>query len=484
MIALPGFVSRILRWIGLVLGGLVLLALLVFALLFAINSRDEPLSPQARALLTPPPNTLRPDDNIYVAMAGFSAPAGASVVSAGQARIEYYNQRLDAVLHDPSTQSLRSLSLEDPHALTFQGQAQFAAPLQASLWQEIPAHRAEIEALRAPNGELYERYLALARLSGYYETERPSYLYQVIIVPTEVRHFFLGDTVLRLQSGGAPEQRVALDALIADVGLWRRVLTGQGTLLPKMLAVAYLQSDYLVLGDMIADAHAAVPVGPDDADNAAPLFALKDFDLGPAFAAEFRLQAAFLEQTEYLYTVGWTPEDLRGDTPRSWTDRLGSEVSGHFFKHDATVNLFAAQAGRLMDVRPGPGVVAASRQLADSSRKAWSLLGAYNPIGKIFAGIAAPTGASYQLRAWDAAALQRLVRAGYEIRRQRIAPPDIPAFLSHHPEWSTHPGDGRPFLWQPDTGEIRVQVIGEQPANRRFSIKVWQAPGAAAETAG
>jgi hypothetical protein len=175
---------------------------------------------------------------------------------------------------------------------------------------------------------------------------------------------------------------------------------------------------------------------------------------------------------------------VRSGAPRGWTDRLGSEVSGHFFKLNATVNLFAQQAGRLMAVTPGPGVAAADKKLADSSLSAWSLLGAYNPIGRLLAGIAAPAGVTYPLRAWDAAALQRLVRAGYEIRRQRIAAADIPAFLAQHPEWSTHPGDGRPFVWEAQSGEIRVQTIGEQPRGRRFHIRIWQAPPPGGETPG
>jgi hypothetical protein len=137
-----------------------------------------------------------------------------------------------------------------------------------------------------------------------------------------------------------------------------------------------------------------------------------------------------------------------------------------------------------MAVAPGSGVVALNKQLADSSYTAWSMVGVYNPIGKLLAGIAAPTGVTYPLRAWDAAALQRLVRAGYEIRRQRIAPADIPAFLKQHPEWSTHPADGRPFLWSADVGELRVQTIGEQPHGRRFSIRVWQAPAPGGEAPG
>ena len=475
MIPLSRIAGRILKWVGLVAGSLAVLALALFALVFAINWRDEPFTPRARALLAAPANSLRPDDNIYLAMAGFSAPSGASVFTTGESRIEHYNEHLEAVLHDPSAQALDSLTLKDPHALEFQGQAEFVQPLTGSLWEQVPPHRSEIEALTVLNGELFERYLALERLPGYFETARPSYLAPAVFVPTEVRYLFLEEAVLRLRGASAREQRSALDQLIADVGLWRRVLTGQGLLISKMLALAYLESDYLVLADMIADPHSAIPLGPEDADNAAPLFALRDFDLGPAFAAEFRVQASLLEQTQYLYTIGWTPAAARTGAPRLWTDRLGSEISAHFFKLNATVNLFAQQAERLMALAPGPGVAAADKKLADSSLSAWSLLGAYNPIGRLLAGIAAPMGVTYPLRAWDAAALQRLVRAGYEIRRQRIAPAEVAAFLARHPEWSTHPGDGRPFLWLPESGEIRVQTIGDQPQGRRFSIRVWQA---------
>jgi hypothetical protein len=484
MIPLSRIAGRILKWVGLALGSLALLALALFAVVFAINWRDEPLDPRARTLLVAPSNPLKPDDNIYLAMAGFTAPSGASVITTGESRIDHYNEHLEAVLHDPSAQALQSLTLKDPHALEFQGQAEFVQPLSGSLWEQVPPHRSEIEALTVLNGELFERYLALERPRGYFETARPSYLAPAIFVPTEVRYLFLEETVLRLRDGSAREQRAALDQLIADVGLWRRVLTGQGLVISKMLALAYLESDYLVLADMIADPRAAVPLGPDDADNAAPLFALRDFDLGTAFAAEFRVQASLLEQTQYLYTIGWTPAAARTGAPRDWTDRLGSEISGHFFKLNATVNLFAQQAERLMSLTPGPAVAAADKKLADSSLSAWSLLGAYNPIGRLVAGMAAPMGVTYPLRAWDAAALQRLVRAGYEIRRQRIAASEVPAFLARHPEWSTHPGDGRPFLYRPDSGELGVQTIGDQPQGRRFSIRIWQPPPPASETPG
>jgi hypothetical protein len=47
------------------------------------------LSPQAKALLRPPPNPYKPEDNIYIAIAGFDAPPGESVTAAGVAKVDY-----------------------------------------------------------------------------------------------------------------------------------------------------------------------------------------------------------------------------------------------------------------------------------------------------------------------------------------------------------------------------------------------------------
>jgi uncharacterized SAM-binding protein YcdF (DUF218 family) len=89
-------VGRIALW-----GALALFALLLAAL--GINAFDERPSPQALALLQPPENPYRPEENIYVALAGFDAPAGQSVVAAGQAKIAHYNERVDSMLRDPTS---------------------------------------------------------------------------------------------------------------------------------------------------------------------------------------------------------------------------------------------------------------------------------------------------------------------------------------------------------------------------------------------
>jgi hypothetical protein len=173
----------------------------------------------------------------------------------------------------------------------------------------------------------------------------------VYLAAVPIRKLFLAEAALRLRTGEPRVQRAALADLTDDVRLWRAVRTGRGALISKMIAIAYLQGDYLVLADMIADSRAAVPMGPADADVVAPLFALGDRNIGSAFSEEFRAQA---------------------------------------------------------------------------------------------------------------------------VRRQGIEPAGIPAFLARHPEWSTHPGDDRPFLWDAKNGELRVQTMGRQQPGRRFSIRIWQ----------
>ena len=79
------------------------------------------------------------------------------------------------------------------------------------------------------------------------------------------------------------------------------------------------------------------------------------------------------------------------------------------------------------------------------------------------------------MRAYDGLAFQRLVRLGYEIRNQKVEDKAVPSFMQQHPQWASHPVDGRPFVWDETKREIAVQTLGQQPEGRRFSIPVWHA---------
>jgi hypothetical protein len=471
-------IRSLLKWSGLVIGGLVLIALLLFAVAWTMNLRDEPLTPESQALLVPPPNPYAPEDNIYLALAGLDAPPGESVTVVGLARIERFNRQIDLASRDPRPETLGGPATQDPGPrLEFRGDVSFCEPLNRSVWSDAPAHKTHIAKLLADNAELYQRYVGLHRRRGFYETAHPG-ITAPPVSAAPIHKLFLADAALRLRTGEPRVQRAALADLTDDVRLWRAVLTGRGALISKMIAIAYLQGDYLVLADMIADPRAIVPAGAADADEVVPVFALGDWNIGSVFAQEFRFEVATLEQLQRASLKGVSvPERYTGDLLLQSWNRAENIAGAHFFKLHATENQFARQAARLIvSAGADPAAFTANGQhpLVSPPAGEWTVWLSYNPIGKILAAIPASALTGYAPRAWDGAALQRLVRLSYEIRRQGIEPAGIPGFLARHPEWSTHPGDGRPFLWDAKNAELRVQTMGRQPAGRRFGIRIWQ----------
>lgn len=451
-------------------GALALFALLLAAL--AINAFDERPSAQALALRQPPENRFKPEENIYVAMVGFDAPAGQSVITVGQARIAHYNAQVELQLRDP----LVVLTSDDPLALKFAGSTDFCRPQEPTFWGSVHANVPKVAQLTEQNRELYQRYLALFALPGYYETGRPSPMAPISYVPTDVRNLFLANFALRMQMGHDAQTRAALEDLRRDIDLWHRMLIGEGLPISKLVAVAYLEADFLVLADMIADPGAAIPK---DMGELLPEFDESDWNIGKSLAAEFRVHLFMYRQVQALSDGHWQPPDSTV-AERVW-NRILSPIEGQFFKINATENLYA----RSMNELAGFAALDPSTFSADQSRlRKWeqdtadflSVRSIYNPIGKILVSIAAPAYKDYLLRPYDASALQRLVRLSFEVRRQQIAPTAVPAFMKLHPEWSTHPADGRSFVWKQNSGEIAIQPVAQQSAGRRFSVQIWRKP--------
>lgn len=462
MIPLRPTIRRLLKWTGITAGSLVFLVLVLFGIAYAINVRDEPLAPRTVALGRAPTNVLRPEENLYIAMAGFEAPAGESVFTAGLARIERYNTRVDAASADP-----RAIPNDSPGAGSLQFKGVFEFPrTDQSYWTLIPPRRSEVERLLDDNRELYARYLALHHLRGYFPTARPGVSVPLVYPPTEVRQLFLASVVLRMRADDPRVARQALADLEDDLQLWRVMLAAEGTFVSKMLAIAYLHADEQLLADAIADAGASIPLGADDAPAVAPLFPLADWNIGGVYADEFRVQLTILEQMRAMLRSGWVPPDT------GWVQRLWSRLGNHFFQINATENLYAEQVERLTRAA-AVGYVGSDGAAAENPFA--TLRTVYNPGGKIIAALAESFWRGYPARAWDGAAFQRLVRLSYEVRQRQIDATGIPAFMKEHPEWSTHPQDGRPFVWDSAAGTVRVQTLGKDSSGRPYFVKLWQA---------
>jgi hypothetical protein len=465
---------RILKWavraLAYTASVLITLALLVVIYAFIVNSFDEPLTPQAKALLAEPPHTLRPEDNLYVAMMGFQAPAGESPTTAGQQRIERYNATLDRMLLDPDGALVTAMGDEA-------GKLQISAglkpwmPLSSSLWEAAKTHHTEIHQLLLDNTVLMERYRKLPAFHGYDETARPSYMEPAAYPSQQIRALFLADVAYRLQTSAAAQQRIALEDLASDLGMWRTVLTGQGGLLSKMLAAAAVRADDLLLADWIADPATDLPAFD---TRLAPLiqpFDTTDWRLGKAFASEFR-------GTDTLYRIiPLANSPIEGSTarPASWWVRQRNVVQAHFFKLHATENQLAermTQVTTLLDADPAHLEEARATYEAWNSQKSTShgLAIFYNPVGQILASIATPAYDNHALRVSDTASLQRLLTCELEIRRQHLTATNVPAFLIQHPEWCSHVVPGHPFVWDPIKHELTVIPLGKHNPAHRWSV--------------
>ena len=449
-----------------------LLAFVLFLVLawVLVNSFDVPLSDQAKALLKPPPNPFAADDNIYLAMAGLEGAGDRPITEMGQIRIAAYNKALDSRLLDPEL-ALVSNKKWDAAKLCFTGKLELGPQRTTSIWTDAKSHRHDIAALLASNQKLYQRYLSLHFLHGYYETAQPSYLAPVISAPQQVRVLFLGDIANRVQTGTLQEQREALTDLQHDLQIWRTVLKGDGTLIGKMLAAAYLHGDLILLADFIADP--ASDLAHLD-DLLGPLFLpfdLKDYRIGNAFLAEWRGVATLYK------TIAAANEYAASAAPPGWHKRIANAFEAHFFRINATENLSAPQAAHwaaLMDSDASQFLRnrEANRQWLEENQPHFSLSSFYNPVGKILVKVAMFQNDTYPLRVYDVAAYQRLVYLAYQFKRQNVANADLPAFLKTHPEWSTHPVDGQTFNWNPETGELEVITLGEHPKDQRFSVRL------------
>jgi len=290
----------------------------------------------------------------------------------------------------------------------------------------------------------------------------------VISPPQPLRILFLGDVANRIQTGALQPQRDALNELKQDVQMWRTILKGNGTLISKMLAAAYLHADLILTADLIADPNIDLKPLEDVLDPLLLPFDLKDFRIGNAFAVEFRGTAALYKTITFANEYALSPGP-------PWRQRTWNAVQAHFFKPNATTNMSAAMAAQWVALGNSD---ADQFSLTRDAYREWLGFNAprlspallYNPIGKILVRIATANIDTYSLRAYDVAAYQRLVYFAFQLKRQRVATTDIAAFLKAHPDWSTHPVDGKPFSWDSATAELAVNTLGEHPKGQRFSV--------------
>lgn len=464
------------------LGLLCLVALVVIAVLavVAINGFDEPLREETRALryLNEVP-AVAPDQNLYLALLGKDAPRGDPPSEFGQLVIDRYEARLQALLEDP-TVSIAPVLREGAPRLTFQGDIASFCPKFNEIWAGIEDRKREFSQARTDNRELLERYLALHQLTGYQETATPS-PYEPFGFPTrQVRALFLADVAIRLKSNAASDQKGALDDLERDFRIWRLLLRETNSLISKNLAYFYLLGDDLLVADMLADRSVKLDALWPQLDRITTPFEMTDWRLGDALPGDFRRFQTVVDHMETAPLRTWSALAHFGHEaePFSPPASYWEPLARHFFAKNATDNLRGEDARKAMAyANLNPGELLAARQ----SYLAWRFthmnfmnIGIlYNPMGKVALSQMTFGADGYVLRGYDAAAVQRVTKLAFEIRRQHVPADQIPGFMQQHPEWSTHPVSGQAYAYNSEAATITVTPVSDRGEFWRFTVPVW-----------
>ena len=434
------------------------------------NLFDERLTPAARALLAPRQDPVAPGENIFVALVGLDAPGGQSMIQVRGARIRT-SQGRDRITRGPAVGAEYDGGSQVGD-LRFKGGMPSWLWRTSSIWQAAKTHRTQVAALIGANQELYQRYLRMHELQGYFDSSPPGRYAPDFLLPSEVQKLFLADAADRLQTGAPAQQQAALADLRRDMRMWQAVLDGYGGLLSKVMAATMLHADLLLLGDMVTDPDFHPALLGDGLGSVIAPFPLQDWKIGRAYGWEMRHSAALLQ------AIARTKSSPGGTAapPVVWWRRADSGISARLFKLNATENLQAdwmLQLSALADGNPGSFLErrAAYRKWQAHEfavRIAW-----YNPIGRVLVAIAAEASYDdYPTRVLDTAAFQRLVFLAYQIRQRGIGSKAVSAFMKQHPQWSTHPIDARPFYWNSANGTLGLQPVGHEERGMRFSLKM------------
>lgn len=444
------------------------------ATLYIINSQDETLSPQTISLLKAPPNPYSRSDNLYLMLSELNRPSETSAIAAGGQKPV---RPSEAALPKEPKGSHRTPDKRVLNALVFKGKVLGGSWLpMATLWHRVASYKPQIDRLLVANRVLYRRYLALHHATGFYDTATLSDFEGPPHPPRQLRQLFLADFALRMQSRDAAQHSAALTDMEEDLKVWKTVLKGYGSLSSKMLAASYLRQDFLLIGNMIADPSVVLSAPRAAINRLVALFPISDWKIGSTFAYEYR-------RLNHDLVMGLKSDRQMEGMQPLW-DRVGYMLLAPFFiKKRATENLQTTNTLRAIAIFDGPPR-ALGKAVTAYVNKAPCLVPdnihcLYNPIGKRTIAVAIPSlfvDLQFALQAYDTAALQRMVRLAYEIRVDRIPTADIAHFMKQHPQWSTHPGDGRAFVFKRAKRQLSVERLAYlQKTRKYFTIPIWTA---------
>lgn len=417
---------KFLKWLGITLG--VLLALFI-----GINAFDEKLDPGAAAILNAQPK-VKAEDNAYFYWAGMYTVASNSPSEAGrncvlaQLKVAQAGTLINDLDHIPECREQNALKTIDDQSIACDWR-------QKSCLKQYFEQHATIENLAAQNKAVLARYKQLLEFKQFADT----YYLQQFAVFSKIPpvRLYQAISATRLQAG---DTKGFIRRTQAETRFYRMVLSGESSLLSKLIGIAWLEGSARLVSDAV---HANPALAQ---QNQAALLEITR----PLNMAERSLEKPMEGEFRFSTSMWRSIFAVNTSLPERWLYPL-------VFKQNATANHLYHDLSIWRDLSQAPTeqYLAAEKTALEQLSNPWRdgyLHLVYNPMGKILAGIGTTAYASYPRRIIDADGLLRLVSLQIQIAAHKIPESEIPAFLKSADPPFRDPYTGQPMQWDKTRG--------------------------------
>jgi hypothetical protein len=415
---------------------------LFYAMVFSgIVFYDEKLdAPVAKALATPLYDIFTPD-NSWLALLGFTSPAGGPPFEREEKRL----RAIKAIfLESNDTNCSADLATaKQQDELSFVGKLpDFYARKDNGILEYESGHPAEINLLLLDNTELLIRYDKLYKYHQYTEPLDCGYC-------TPFLHFLPVRNIQKVkllhlaQIARQGNVRSALLEVQKDTDFWRLIAGNSKTLIAKLISLSMLATDLR----FVAELGVQLPLSQDESMIIRSI--LRPFDQDEtAFANVLEGEALF------------SLLSFKSISSAAQKDPL---VNSTLLKPNATRNRMYEyyQEGIALSELP-PRNFAASTPLkenTDSLIRNWSII--YNPVGEILNGIAKPNIAAYIRKGHGLEGLRRLALLKILANSEHVKPEDMQRFLEAHRANCSNPYTGESMEWDAPKKKIFFKQIDD-----------------------
>jgi hypothetical protein len=439
---------KVVKIIGVILLGLVGLAVLLYVIGIAVNWRDQPPSAAAlemKTILTDHPS-VADEKNGFVYVMGFSVPASEDPQAAGVARMAW----LAAVNRDPGLIDAdpvkKDVDFEASKSRSMDRMRIACADSQASECRDAFLAAASQPRLLLQDLQL-ARYRELLLRPAWREVvpldiRVPMARYGDII---EGQRLFLVDLAARAKSS-APEELA--EALRDDLAFWREAQKSADFLITKMIAVAAIRQHFyfgnLVLREMPAG---QAPV----LESWGVPFTAEELSMRRSMAGELW----FAEGTIRQWLDNAEGNLLGADAEAlSLGGRIASLLALPYYQHQDQANYMAAtylDFARRFEV-PLDRYAEVAEAVKNAAPEEFSCH-VYNAVGHIFRGLAGTWNyTSYPIRVASIEGQRRAALLAAQSRARGV-PPDAMAAEVGGAELR-NPFDGKAFEWDADARAV------------------------------